>query len=141
MRHLFLLGLVAITLFVSISCSDKPINRYQCKDFENWALPQCNPPICLENRICTHDLYPKQYWNSIELQIFPISYQRLRVQEWIHKGIVEQLTLKQYIEGQNLRYIQALYNKDEELIAALIADADKVGYILLPSKFIGGVYK
>jgi hypothetical protein len=101
-------------------------------------LPQCNPPICSEIRICTYDLYPQRYWNSVELQIFPVAFKRARVQEWIERGGVEGLSLKQYIEGQNLRYIEALNSGNEQLIQDLIVDADRVGYYLIPSKFMGG---
>ncbi len=137
MKRYILLTLILILTF-SLSCTNKPINRYECKDFENWALPQCNPPICSEIRICTYDLYPQRYWNSVELQIFPVAFKRARVQEWIERGGVEGLSLKQYIEGQNLRYIEALNSGNEQLIQDLIVDADRVGYYLIPSKFMGG---
>jgi len=136
-KRYILLILILILIF-SLSCTGKPINRYECKDFEQWASPQCNPPICLEIRICTYDLYPQRYWNSVELQIFPVAFKRARVQEWIERGGVEGLSLKQYIEGQNLRYIEALNSGNQQLIQDLIVDADRVGYYLIPSKFMGG---
>jgi hypothetical protein len=92
----------------------------------------------LKTRICTYDLYSERYWDSVELQIFPLAFRTVRVQEWIERGGVEGLNLEKYIEGQNLRYIKALNSQDQQLIQKLIIDADRVGYYLVPSKFMGG---
>lgn len=135
----YLTTFLLLLLLVFSGCTQKPIVRYECKNFENWARPECNPPLCLKNRICTYDLYPKQFWNKIELQIFPIDYKRLRIQDWIIRGNVEGLTLEQYIVSQNLRYAEALKVDDKNLIERLINDADRVGYYLIPSLFMGGV--
>lgn len=133
-----LIIILLLSVSFGLSCIKKPIDRYKCQSIENWASAQCNPPICLKTRICTQDLYPQQYWDSMNLQIFLLSYNQLRTQDWINKRKVEGLTLEGYIEGQNLRYIEALKNNDEDLINRLMQDSHRVGFILLPSKFLGG---
>lgn len=135
---LIIFFIMCVLLLTFSACTDKPIKRYSCADPENWSDPKCNPPICLETRICTRDLFPPQYWKKIDLQIFPISYHRIKVQDWIIKGGVEGLTLQQYINAQNLRYIEALRDDNKDLINRLIVDADRVGYYLIPSKFSEG---
>jgi len=136
----FLLSIMLFSILLgSLSCTHTQIVKYDCQKFENWSIPECNPPLCLESRICTYDLYPKQYWDNINIQIFPIGYRTLLVQDWIIKGNVEGLTLQQYMVAQNLRYIKALQKNDKELINKLLEDADRVGYYLIPSIYIGGV--
>ena len=129
---------LAILIITTLACSNNinKIPRYQCQDFENWARPECNPPLCITTRMCTVDLYPPEYWRRINLQIFPIVYDRLYAQNWIEQGNVHGLTLEQYIVAQNLRYVKALQEQDKKTIDELSADADRVGYYLIPSKYL-----
>jgi len=141
-KRLFLtfFSILCVAILILTACTEKPIKRYSCNDPENWSSAQCNPPICLETRICTYDLYPPRYWNHVELQIFPISYHRLKIQKYIIEGGVEGLTLEQYINAQNIRYIKALKDNNQDLMSRLLIDADRVGYYLIPSKFLGGKF-
>lgn len=48
---------IATMLVMALSsCQYNGWTRYQCQEFENWNKPECNPPQCDDDGICTKDL-------------------------------------------------------------------------------------
>lgn len=37
--------------FLLPACAEK--YRYECQDPKNWEEPECNPPLCLVDNMCT----------------------------------------------------------------------------------------
>lgn len=42
-----------ICALILTSCGYQGKYRYECQDPENWEAPECNPPICLVDNMCT----------------------------------------------------------------------------------------
>ena len=53
MKRLILVAILAIGL---ASCGYDGSYRYECQDPENWEDPNCYPPVCLVDGICTENL-------------------------------------------------------------------------------------
>ena len=51
--RIFIFIAVFITIFVLSGCARY---RYECQEYKNWQNPECNPPICVPDGICTQDL-------------------------------------------------------------------------------------
>lgn len=48
---------IATAILLSLtSCGYSGWTRYPCQEFENWKKPECNPPQCNAQGICTKDL-------------------------------------------------------------------------------------
>lgn len=122
MKKTFLLFVVFS--FILSGCSEIGFTRYSCQEFENWSNPECNPPKCYQDYTCTKDLFPDDFWQRLE--------QEKQVPPWIEENY------EQYVIDQNFRYIYALFNSDIFLQKEIKKDADKVGYLLIPSKYLGG---
>lgn len=122
MKKTFLLFVVFS--FILSGCSEIGFTRYSCQEFENWSNPECNPPKCYQDYTCTKDLFPDDFWQRLE--------QEKQVPPWIEENY------EQYVIDQNFRYIYALFNSDIFLQKEIKEDADKVGYLLIPSKYLGG---
>jgi hypothetical protein len=43
-------------ILVTSSCGYNGSYRYSCQDPENWEDPNCHPPICLVDNMCTEIL-------------------------------------------------------------------------------------
>lgn len=44
---------VFISAILLAGCGYEGSYRYECQDPENWEVPECNPPICLVDNMCT----------------------------------------------------------------------------------------
>lgn len=44
---------VFISAILLTGCGYDGSYRYECQDPENWEAPECNPPICLVDDMCT----------------------------------------------------------------------------------------
>lgn len=116
--------LFVVFSFILSGCSEIGFTRYSCQEFDNWSNPECNPPKCYQDYTCTKDLFPDDFWQRLE--------QEKQVPPWIEENY------EQYVIDQNFRYIYALFNSDIFLQKEIKEDADKVGYLLIPSKYLGG---
>lgn len=116
---------IVVFSFLLSGCSSVGFTRYACQDFSNWDNPECNPPKCYQDYTCTKDLFPEDFWQRLE--------QESEVPQWIDENY------EQYVIDQNLRYIYYLFNSDIESQKEIQEDAEKVGYLLIPSKYLGGV--
>lgn len=45
--------IIVILMLVTAGCGYQGNYRYECQDPENWEDPECNPPICLVDNMCT----------------------------------------------------------------------------------------
>jgi hypothetical protein len=48
--------IIAILMLVTAGCGYQGKYRYECQDPENWETPECNPPICLVDNMCTETI-------------------------------------------------------------------------------------
>ena len=110
--------------FLITGCSSLESTRYECQSFENWDEAKCNPPVCYQDFLCTKDLYPQEFWDSLELEN--------QVPEWVKDNF------KQYADDQNFRFIEALFNGDTDLQERIKEDAERVGYLIVPTLYLGG---
>lgn len=124
MKRISLILILFSTLL--IGCSDIGMTRYTCQEFENWDEPYCNPPACYQDFTCTKDLFPQEFWDNFNTEA--------QVPNWINENFL------QYVADQNYRYINALFLDDKEMQDIIKADAEKVGYDLIPSKYLGGLF-
>lgn len=40
--------------------------RYPCQEYKNWNNPECKPPRCEAEGLCTKDLYDIDTWEEIK---------------------------------------------------------------------------
>lgn len=40
--------------------------RYECQEYKNWDKPQCKPPQCVAEGLCTKDLYDTDTWEEVQ---------------------------------------------------------------------------
>jgi hypothetical protein len=50
------IGAVILSLLLS-GCAYQGWIRYDCQQFENWNAPECNPPQCKAEGVCTEDIF------------------------------------------------------------------------------------
>ena len=51
MKKIFFIGALFLT-----GCGYDGHYRYECQDPENWQAPECNPPLCEGDGMCTETL-------------------------------------------------------------------------------------
>lgn len=39
--------------------------RYPCQEYENWNNPECKPPACIPEGLCTKDLFDNDLWDEV----------------------------------------------------------------------------
>jgi hypothetical protein len=117
--------IIVVFSFLLSGCSEVGFTRYSCQEFSNWDNSECNPPKCYQDYTCTKDLFPDDFWDKIE--------QEGKVPPWIEENF------QQYVTDQNYRYINSLFNSDVFKQIEIQKDAERVGYLLIPSKYLGGV--
>lgn len=116
--------IMVIFSFILSGCSEIGFTRYECQEFENWDNSECNPPKCYQDYTCTKDLFPEEFWQRLE--------QEQQLPPWIDKNY------NQYVIDQNYRYIYSLFTSDYFMQENIKKDAERLGYLLIPSKYLGG---
>lgn len=58
-RKLLTAALATGLLLGLSSCGYQGWTRYECQEFESWEKPECNPPRCKAQGICTEDIFGK----------------------------------------------------------------------------------
>ena len=62
MTRKLLQAALALSLTLGLSgCSYQGWTRYECQLFENWKEPECNPPQCKVQGICTSDILGENF--------------------------------------------------------------------------------
>ncbi len=134
MRVIGVFLVVCIMVLGLASCDSLNRLRYPCQEFSNWAKPECNPPECKAEGLCTEDLFPPEFWDQLKVSPMPTTEVQEEVIGWINRGgLAGTVNIDGYIARQTKRYADALYTQNRELASRILADANKVGFVIVPA--------